>query len=57
MVVISDSSVRLQLTVSLRTGSVTLRVMPHEGITSECLPGPPATTTLMLSGSPVIGSR
>src|SRR6185312_3340066 len=38
------------------TASVTLRVMPHDGITALCLPGPPTTTTRMLSGCSVIGS-
>ncbi len=31
--------------------------MPHEGTRRLCLPGPPATSTRMLSGWPVIGSR
>ncbi len=38
------------------TPTVTLRVMPHDGITELCLPGPPTTTTRMLSGCSVIGS-
>ena len=38
------------------TGTVTLRVMPQLGITQECLPAPPTTKTLMLSGLSVIGA-
>ena len=38
------------------TGSVTLFVIPHDGMSELCLPGPPTTNTWMLSGCAVIGS-
>ena len=38
-------------------GTVALRVTPQLGMTQECLPAPPATSTRMWSASAVIGKR